>query len=103
MVLLALLWLALACADEPPMPPPPPPPMVLPGCPCTLAPAEDCTACFQLIGRCCYEDATIEGQAGALSDTCESDERCRSCCDECAALSCDQLKSMGNCVNLAPP
>ena len=76
--------------------------MMLPDCPCAMAPAEDCLPCFEQIGRCCYEDVTIEGQVEALSATCQSDDRCKSCCDECAALSCDQLKANGNCVNLPP-
>lgn len=70
---------------------------------CACDPDEACSACITLIGRCCYEDETFGGTFEYILDNCQSDPSCKSCCNECAALSCDEIKARGSCPNLLGP
>lgn len=59
---------------------------------------EDCQACLEKIGTCCYDgDATIGGQVDRLAGTCEMNGACAACCNECAAKSCEELVAAGAC------
>ncbi len=88
-----------SCGDDgPPAPAPAPDAGPL----CTDDPGESCTTCYENIGTCCYDDATIGGDVPALVASCESEPTCLRCCAECAALTCDELHASGNCPNDIP-
>lgn len=68
-------------------------------CACADAP-EDCDACFRLISQCCDTEAHDETFGGRLTHivaTCRLDPNCASCCDECAARTCEQVIAAGDC------
>lgn len=87
----------IACAGEDPQRP-------IDECACEAD--ETCTECLELIGRCCYDEPGIpqlEGpglMAAALARRCESDPSCRACCNECAALTCEELIESGSCPTM---
>jgi hypothetical protein len=61
---------------------------------------EDCAACFDNVGRCCYdEDPDWEVAKAAMSASCGSRVECAACCDECAAMSCEELMAADACPN----
>jgi hypothetical protein len=66
---------------------------------CRLEGSEDCTACMQKIGVCCYQDKTIGGAQPLLTRVCLQSSSCKACCNECARLSCDKLKQFQSCPN----
>lgn len=66
------------------------------GCSCDED-GEDCAACIEKIGTCCYEDETIDGQSERLIAACLRDGACTACCDECAEKGCDELRAAGAC------
>lgn len=68
---------------------------------CACEEREDCAACIAKIGTCCYEDPTISGQAERLAGTCARTGACSSCCNECAAKSCEELLAAGACPPVA--
>lgn len=77
---------------------------------CECAPDEDCSPCFEQIGRCCYDgDGLIRGtdnglpQREALAHRCEQDPSCRACCAECAELSCEEIQRGNLCPPAGPP
>jgi hypothetical protein len=74
---------------------------VTPGC-CTLEASEDCSASYQQLGACCYNDKTLQGTISLLVRNCQDQPRCRACCNEYARLSCSQHKALGNCPNQVP-
>jgi hypothetical protein len=91
-IVLSLCLVGIACkSDETTAPTP----GAAPGCTCEEK--EDCTACYAHIGECCYEDATIRGRAHLLVANCERDGRCSSCCNECVAKSCEDLRAAHDC------
>ncbi len=68
-------------------------------CACSDAP-EDCDACFRLISQCCdteTHDETFGGRLTHIVSTCRLDPNCASCCDECAARTCEQVIAAGDC------
>jgi hypothetical protein len=69
---------------------------------CTCDPDEQCPACFEHIGRCCYGDATLGGAYAGILAQCEAHPACKACCKECLALSCDELQRRGGCPQLLP-
>ena len=69
---------------------------------CACGTDDDCDACLRRIGECCYQDATIGGQVGALASACGSDPACQVCCGECARLSCDELVRSQSCPPINP-
>jgi hypothetical protein len=97
-VLFALLALA-ACSDEPQLPVSSA--SVALACACDAA--EDCDGCFRRVGECCYEDATIGGQASAMAVRCADDPACQVCCSECTRLPCDELIRRQMCPPVSPP
>jgi hypothetical protein len=70
------------------------------GAHCACEADEDCHACYENIGRCCYDDPTMLGNLEAVVANCQALPGCRACCNECAARSCDALKANGECPNL---
>lgn len=64
---------------------------------CACEEAEDCLGCYQRIATCCYDDPTWMGQVERLAGNCERDGSCRTCCNECLARSCDELKASHHC------
>jgi hypothetical protein len=83
----------------------PPPP--LDPLPCAYEPeeGETCDACFLNIQNCCYDE---EGQArwarsfDGMVKLCEATTACKSCCNKCATLSCDQLLINNDCPIALP-
>lgn len=69
---------------------------------CLDEPGETCTACYEAIGTCCYEDATIMGNVPALVASCEREPLCVRCCAECAAMDCATLLANHDCPNMLP-
>src|SRR5579864_8657859 len=70
---------------------------------CTLEDNEDCTSCFDAVGRCCYGDSDWNSHPGtrdALAARCTSLPTCRACCNECNLLDCPTMKRRGLCPNL---
>jgi hypothetical protein len=66
---------------------------------CTCEASEDCKACYEHIGECCYADTTIGGRVELMIANCQRDGRCSSCCNECVAKSCDELLAGHLCPN----
>jgi hypothetical protein len=89
----ALVLAVVACRGDETVAPAPP----APACACDAV--EDCRGCYEHIGECCYEDATIGGRVSEMIANCERDGRCSSCCNECVAKSCDELKAGKLCPN----
>ena len=73
-----------------------------PGC-CKEEPDEDCAGCMATIGACCYDDATIFGRGPRIAAVCGLFRPCRACCNECAKMTCDQIKAANACPQLEPP
>jgi hypothetical protein len=69
------------------------------GC-CRAEKNEDCAACFRNVAKCCYQDPGLGGMAALMAKNCRSLPACRDCCNECARLSCAQLKAFNDCPNL---
>lgn len=69
---------------------------------CVCDGVEDCRACFENIGRCCYDDPTLFGQLERLADTCQASAPCAVCCAECAQRSCEAVRAAGDCPNVEP-
>ncbi len=69
---------------------------------CVCESGETCGDCFDRIGECCYDDATLGGMVGPIAQTCEAAGACRACCHECAALTCDQIRAAGACPIMIP-
>ena len=70
---------------------------------CACGGAEDCNACFERIGTCCYDDPTLGGQVSRLAATCSRTGTCSTCCDECAAQTCEQMQAEVFCPAADPP
>ncbi|MCK6550504.1 hypothetical protein L6R52_32000 [Myxococcota bacterium] len=66
---------------------------------CACDETEDCRACLEHVGECCYQDATWFGQLDALVENCEANAACRTCCSECLAKTCDELVASADCPN----
>lgn len=64
---------------------------------CVCEEKEDCRACYEHIGECCYGDATIFGQIAPLTANCERDGACSSCCNECVKKTCAELIAGNDC------
>jgi hypothetical protein len=94
------LAVLVACGDDDGAPAPMP--AADAGPLCTEDPGESCTACYELIGTCCYDDSTIGGDVPTLVATCESEPTCLRCCSECAAMDCDMLRANHDCPNELP-
>lgn len=69
---------------------------------CACDDTEDCAGCFANIGRCCYADETIEGNAGAMAERCGRSPTCHVCCSECAAMTCEELTASNSCPPPVP-
>lgn len=69
---------------------------------CVCEEKEDCRACYEHIGECCYGDATIFGQVAPLTANCERDGACSSCCNECVKKTCEELIAAKDCP-VPPP
>jgi len=115
--IIALAFVVAGCADDAAIAEPPDAGLdggerdageMTPALVCTCEAAETCSACFQHIGRCCYEDELVRGldsrmpMGEALARRCELDPACRACCDECTALSCEQLIATNSCPPVNP-
>jgi hypothetical protein len=92
-MLISSVLLGAACKSDETTEPTPPPPA------CTCEENEDCQACYEHIGECCYADATIGGRVELMTANCQRDGRCASCCNECVTKSCDQLLAEHLCPN----
>jgi len=64
---------------------------------CVCEETEDCRACYEHIGDCCYGDPTIFGQIAPLTANCERDGACSSCCNECVKKTCEELIAGKDC------
>ena len=66
---------------------------------CKSEGAEDCSACYLNIGKCCYQDPSILSMGPYLAARCSTWPACRSCCNECASATCEQLLAWHSCPN----
>lgn len=65
---------------------------------CPTAAGETCEACYANIATCCYGDDPVQiFRLAQARPVCEADPGCVACCDECAALSCQDLIANNNC------
>jgi hypothetical protein len=67
---------------------------------CAAEDNEDCQGCFAHIGTCCYGDTNWlagDGTLDALVSRCNGSPACAACCNECKAMTCDQLKKNDVC------
>lgn len=75
---------------------------------CTCEDNETCGDCMAKIGECCYGDPGLFALDAPLPMAlpfalrCEADPSCKACCNECAALSCDELIAGNACPPIAP-
>lgn len=69
---------------------------------CACEVVEDCQACFERIGACCYGDPTVLGQIDQVVENCERRGACSACCNECATQSCEALLAAHACPAGAP-
>jgi hypothetical protein len=69
---------------------------------CACEPEEDCDACFDRIGVCCYDDPTLGDQVSRLAALCARTGTCSACCNECAEKSCEEIVA-GGCPAADPP
>ena len=56
---------------------------------------EDCQACLEAMGRCCFDDYDWQGPPGTfdlLLAHCRESQGCMACCNECAAMSCKAMQ-----------
>jgi hypothetical protein len=96
------LLLLVGCNASAPAPETPDAACEVPAPPaCTDEGNEDCDKCWKQIGTCCYGDVTILGRVDPLIAVCRAQPSCASCCNECAALSCDDWRARNLCPN--PP
>jgi hypothetical protein len=65
---------------------------------CPLEPEETCGDCSERIATCCYLGGESDRAKVAWAmAVCEGDPGCRACCDECAALTCEEIVANGDC------
>jgi hypothetical protein len=64
---------------------------------CRMEANEDCMACYENVGRCCYMDPTIGGHIQELVANCNGAPACRVCCNECASMTCETLRATHRC------
>lgn len=67
---------------------------------CVAEANEDCYGCMHHIGECCYKDQNLgstPASVNGLALACMDLPRCAACCNECKALSCDEIIRRGNC------
>ncbi len=72
------------------------------GC-CSEEPDEDCAGCMATIGACCYDDAAIFDRGPRIAAVCAMFRPCKACCNECAKMTCDQIKAANACPQMPPP
>jgi hypothetical protein len=59
---------------------------------CPVETDEDCDACYAHVGDCCKPgDLSWIEAAPTLARACSANPLCAACCNECAAMSCDEL------------
>ena len=81
-------------------------PAACPPTACVDEGGEDCAACYEHIGTCCYGDHDWLGPYGSndsLVQKCVENPGCAACCNECAALTCAQLKANHVCPYVVSP
>jgi hypothetical protein len=62
---------------------------------CVPEESEDCDACIEKMGECCYGDHDWQAGAGTfelLVAHCRESSGCTACCNECAAMTCKQMQ-----------
>lgn len=65
---------------------------------CPAESDEDCQACYENVGDCCKPgDLSWKKALPALVGACNANPLCAACCDECAAMTCDELLANDLC------
>ena len=65
---------------------------------CPTEVGEECSGCFAKLAECCYGGRELHAQQLSYAQpVCEADPGCVACCNECAALSCEELVANHNC------